>query len=72
MNAIQKATFAASALAITCLGATLVTAPMAFARPVAVVAQSEHTPCGLELGQSADLGCTGLGADAEPIAPIRA
>src|SRR5487761_515299 len=38
MNAIQKATFAASALAITLVGAALVTAPMAFARPVPVVA----------------------------------
>ena len=41
MNAIQKATFAASALAITLTGAALVTAPIAFARPVSVVAYSE-------------------------------
>jgi hypothetical protein len=40
MNAIQKATFAATALAITLVGAVLVTAPMAFARPVPVMAQS--------------------------------
>ncbi len=40
MNAIQKATFAATALAITLIGAALVTAPMAFARPVPVMAQS--------------------------------
>jgi hypothetical protein len=42
MNAIQKATFAASALAITLVGAALVTAPIAFARPlpVAVVAHT--------------------------------
>ncbi|HUA23643.1 MAG TPA: hypothetical protein VMA54_05980 [Steroidobacteraceae bacterium] len=40
MNAIRKATFAVSALAITLIGAALVTAPIAFARPspVAVVA----------------------------------
>jgi hypothetical protein len=42
MNTIQKATFAASALAITLVGAALVTAPIAFARPVpaAVVAHT--------------------------------
>ena len=42
MNAIQKATFAASAFAITLVGAALVTAPIAFARPlpVAVVAHA--------------------------------
>jgi hypothetical protein len=42
MNAIQKATFAAGALAITLVGAALVTAPIAFARPlpVAVVAHT--------------------------------
>ncbi|HUA23642.1 MAG TPA: hypothetical protein VMA54_05975 [Steroidobacteraceae bacterium] len=42
MNAIQKVTFAVSALAITLVGAALVTAPIAFARPlpVAVVAHS--------------------------------
>ena len=34
MNAIQKATFAVSALAITLVGAALVTAPIAFARPL--------------------------------------
>jgi len=42
MNAIQKATFAVSALAITLVGAALVTAPIAFARPLpaAVVAHT--------------------------------
>jgi hypothetical protein len=40
MNAIQKATFAVSALAITLVGAALVTAPISFARPVAVVAHT--------------------------------
>lgn len=44
MNAIQKATFAASALVITLVGAALVTAPMAFARPVPVVAHSCSAP----------------------------
>jgi hypothetical protein len=40
MNAIQKTTFAVSALAITLVGAALVTAPISFARPVAVVAHT--------------------------------
>jgi len=42
MNTIQKATFAVSALAITLVGAALVTAPIAFARPqtAAVVAHA--------------------------------
>lgn len=38
MNTIQKAAFAASAFAITLVGAALVTAPMAFARPEPTVA----------------------------------
>jgi hypothetical protein len=38
MNTIQKATFAASALAITLIGAALVTAPIAFAPPTTVAA----------------------------------
>jgi hypothetical protein len=67
MNAIQKATFAASALAITCLGAALVTAPMAFARPVALVAQSDCTTLS-PLSQSGQPGCTGFAAGAELIA----
>lgn len=40
MNAIQKAAFAVSALVITLVGAALVTAPIAFARPMPVVAHS--------------------------------
>ncbi|HUN72538.1 MAG TPA: hypothetical protein VMU52_09525 [Steroidobacteraceae bacterium] len=59
MNTIQKATFAASALAITCLGAALVTAPMAFARPVAAVAQTECTAPAA--GQPGNAGCAGFG-----------
>ena len=42
MNTIQKATFVASALAITLVGAALVTAPIAFARPLPV-AVATHT-----------------------------
>jgi hypothetical protein len=37
MNTVQKAVFAASALAITLVGAVLVTAPILFARPRPVV-----------------------------------
>jgi len=40
MNAIQKAGFAVSALAITIVGAVLVTAPMAFGRPLSVLGQN--------------------------------
>ena len=42
MNTIQKATFVAGALAITLVGAALVTAPIAFARPQPV-AVATHT-----------------------------
>ena len=68
MNAIQKATFAASALAVTCLGAALVTAPLAFARPITVVAQSDCATPGLQLGQATQAGCTGFAGGAELIA----
>lgn len=56
MNAIQKAAFAASALAITLVGAVLVTAPMAFARPMQVVAHGAcSTPSALlTLSRQAD------------------
>ena len=56
MNAIQKATFAASALAITLVGAALVTAPMAFARPVPVTA---HNDCSTSSVQVASAGQCG-------------
>jgi hypothetical protein len=65
MNAIQKATFAASALAITCLGAALVTAPMAFARPVPAVAYSD---CSTHSLQPTQAGCTGFTGNVELIA----
>ncbi|HEY7889731.1 MAG TPA: hypothetical protein VIC29_16030 [Steroidobacteraceae bacterium] len=53
MNAIQKAAFAASALAITLVGAALVTAPMAFAHPVPIVA---HSDCSASSGQLVPAG----------------
>ena len=59
MNAIQKATFAASALAITLIGAALATAPMAFARPVPVMAHSDCSTPSLQLTLSGRVTCTG-------------
>jgi len=47
MNAIRKAAFAASALAITLLGAALATAPMVFAKPQPVVAHLVAPAAGL-------------------------
>jgi hypothetical protein len=60
MNTIQKATFAASALAITLVGAALVTAPIAFARPLPVVAHSGCAPAALQFAQSGQAGCAGM------------
>jgi hypothetical protein len=55
MNAIRKATVAASALAITLVGAVLVTAPLALARPQPVVA---HQACTTQV--SRHLECYGV------------
>ena len=63
MNAIQKATFAASALAITLLGAAFVTAPMAFARPEPVAAHACSTPS-LQLTLAGRVECTNAGPEA--------
>ncbi len=57
MNAIQKAAFAASALAITLVGAALVTAPIAFARPVPVVAHAECSTPRLQQELTGFAGC---------------
>lgn len=68
MNAIQKATFAASSLAITLLGAALATAPLAFARGLPVVA---HTTCAtpsLQLALSGHVSCKSVNRDAGLIA----
>ncbi|HEX4269635.1 MAG TPA: hypothetical protein VHY36_17235 [Steroidobacteraceae bacterium] len=48
MNTIQKATFAAGALAITLVGAALVTAPIAFARPLAAMVQNHCATAGVQ------------------------
>jgi hypothetical protein len=68
MNTIQKATFAASALAITLVGAALVTAPIAFARPLPVVAHSDCATAGLQLNESGRVSCAGFARDAGLIA----
>jgi hypothetical protein len=61
MNAIQKAAFAASALAITILGAALATAPMAFARPVPVSAHGNCSASSLQLTLAGNVSCMGGG-----------
>ncbi|MGH8318164.1 MAG: hypothetical protein ACREUL_09335 [Steroidobacteraceae bacterium] len=68
MNAIQKATFAASALAITCLGAVLVTAPLAFARPEPAVARDACATPSLQLTLSNHVRCNGISPEAGLIA----
>lgn len=57
MNAIQKAAFAASALVITLVGAALATAPIAFARPMPVVAHSGCTTTSLQVTLSGQAAC---------------
>ncbi len=59
MNAIQKATFAASALAITIVGSLLVTAPMAFAHAVPVTTHNGCPTPSLQLTVSAGVDCAG-------------
>ena len=57
MNAIQKAAFAASAVVITLVGAALVTAPIAFARPMPVVALSGCSTSSLQVTLSGQATC---------------
>jgi len=52
MNTIRKAAFAASALGITVVGAALATAPIAFARPMPVLAYSGCTSAAAPLDQA--------------------
>lgn len=68
MNAIQKAGFAVSALAITIVGAALATAPMAFARSVPVVAHSDCATSSLPLPLSTGVDCKHVSRDAGLIA----
>lgn len=68
MNAIQKVAFAASALAITLVGAALVTAPMAFAQPVPVVAHHVCSTSTLQLALGGNVGCASGSPDAGLVA----
>ena len=68
MNTIHKAAVAASALAITLVGAALVTAPIAFARPLPVVAHSHCATAGQQPAQSGPAGCAGFTRDAGLVA----
>jgi hypothetical protein len=68
MNAIQKAAFAASSLVITLVGAALVTAPIAFARPMPVVANSGCSTSSLQVTLSGHVACQELSRDSVLIA----
>ena len=68
MNAIQKASFAASALAITIIGAALAAAPINFARPVPVAAHGQCSTPSLQLTLSRHVTCAGVGSGSGLIA----
>ena len=63
MNAIQKASFAASAFVVTLIGAALVTAPIDFARPVPVAAHAGCSTPSLQLTLSGHVTCASVGRD---------
>lgn len=68
MNAIRKAAFAASALAITLVGAALATAPLAFARSQPIVAHDACSTSSLQLTLAGHVECSGAGPAAGLIA----
>ena len=68
MNTIQKAAFAASALAITLIGAALATAPMAFARPLPVMAHIECSTASPQAAVSDHVHCKSVSPDAGLVA----
>ena len=68
MNTIRKAAFAASALAITLVGAAFVTAPMAFAQPEKVVAHPACATLGLQVTLAGDVQCQGASSGAALVA----
>jgi hypothetical protein len=68
MNTIRRAAFAASALAITLVGAVLVTAPMAFARPEATAGQQACAAPSSRLASAARVPCNSAGSDAGLVA----
>ena len=57
MSTIQKAAFAASALAITLAGALSVTAPMTFARPQPVMTRDACSVPSMQLALSGHVRC---------------
>jgi len=72
MNAIRRAAFAASALAITLVGAVFVTAPMAFAGPEPTAAHQSCSTPSLGLASAGHLACKSAGSDAWLVAFNRA
>ena len=68
MNAIRKAAFAASALAITLVGAAFVTAPIAFARSEPLVVHQTCSTPSLQLTLAGHVECTSAGPDAGLVA----
>ena len=68
MNAIRKAAFAASALAITLVGAAFVTAPMAFAQPERVAAHPACSTLSLQLTLAGHVECNGVRPEAGLVA----
>ncbi len=68
MNAIQKTTFAASSLAITLIGAALVTAPLAFTRAVPGVTHGDCSVSSVQLALSGHVGCQDAGSNTGLIA----
>ena len=72
MNATQKITFAAGALAITVIGSLLVTAPMAFAHQVAVTTQSQYEASRLQAAPSGHLASEDTGEHSALVASNRA
>lgn len=68
MNAIRKAAFAASALAITLVGAAFVTAPIAFARSEPIVARQTCSTPSLQLTLAGQVECESASAAAGLVA----
>lgn len=64
MSTIQKAAFAASAFAITLVGAAFVTAPMAFAQPQPIVAHHACPAPSLQLSVAGRVECRSASPDA--------
>lgn len=63
MNTVQRATFVASALAITLVGAVLVTAPMLFGRPMPVGSSRACSTSSLQFILAGHVYCTDISRD---------